>query len=413
MIAAEQVLRDAGIDATCTEEVNYFPGGPVYNRVCRPSDSLWRPDDPSGSGYISADILTRSDDPAYRQRMVEVARADIANIEKSLEASQDPDYLGDPATIAQMAQIAGRTYDQQVAYMRQVRAEVAAHSRPMTAAEQAFYNQQAQAAVEASPGYAEYQRSAAELRCSGMGSHPRPLRVRRHARAPAEDHESPGRHHHPPPDRRRPGLHRKAGSLVPEKGALPMRAALLLLALLPTAAAQLALTPSAPPVRPGQEVDVTISAGPGAAGLQWTLTVPAGYAIKTHSTSVAKKELHCNGAKCLLYGLNRDLIPAGPVALVRIGAPASASAGLVEIPLADVLAVTPNGDPLPATASTLSLRILAAHDLNGDGRTDGVDLLLMTDQILGRSACATADLNGDGRCDLYDAGILIRGGTQP
>lgn len=161
VLEAERLLREAGIDATCTEEVSYYPGGAVYNRVCRPAGSQWDPNDPSGSGYISADILTRSSDPAYQQRMVEVARQNIADIERSLEESQSPDYMGDPATIAQMAQIAGRTYDEQVAFMRQVRAEVAAHSRPMTAAEQTLYNQQAAAAVQSSPGYAAYQQAAA------------------------------------------------------------------------------------------------------------------------------------------------------------------------------------------------------------------------------------------------------------
>jgi hypothetical protein len=58
------------------------------------------------------------------------------------------------------------------------------------------------------------------------------------------------------------------------------------------------------------------------AGLQWTFRlapgldivgVEAGKAVKK-----AGKTLVCNGAKCIVYGLNRTTIPNGPIAVLKI-----------------------------------------------------------------------------------------------
>lgn len=58
------------------------------------------------------------------------------------------------------------------------------------------------------------------------------------------------------------------------------------------------------------------------AGLQWTfrlapgldiVAIEAGKAVKK-----AGKTLVCNGARCLVYGLNRTTIPNGPIAVLKI-----------------------------------------------------------------------------------------------
>jgi hypothetical protein len=58
------------------------------------------------------------------------------------------------------------------------------------------------------------------------------------------------------------------------------------------------------------------------AGLQWTFSLPPGLDIvgieAGKAVKKAGKTLVCNGAKCLVYGLNRTTIPNGPVALVKI-----------------------------------------------------------------------------------------------
>ena len=72
--AAEQVLRDMGYqNADCYEEVLFFPGSPVYNRVCSPD---------GGSGYLGADIITNMSQASefHRNLVEDIVRADIANV---------------------------------------------------------------------------------------------------------------------------------------------------------------------------------------------------------------------------------------------------------------------------------------------------------------------------------------------
>lgn len=174
--------------------------------------------------------------------------------------------------------------------------------------------------------------------------------------------------------------------------------------------AQVALVPSANSVRPGQEVDVVISVSSGASsGLQWSLSLPANYVLKGSASTAPEKTLSCHLEKCVLVGLNKTAIAAGVVATQKVAVPASAAPGVVEIPMSEVYAVDLNGMPLTITGQMLSLRVLASHDLNGDGRTDAVDLLIVTNQILGLSPCSSGDLDGDGKCTIHDAGVVVRG----
>jgi hypothetical protein len=67
------------------------------------------------------------------------------------------------------------------------------------------------------------------------------------------------------------------------------------------------------------------------AGLQWEFKLPPGLDIVEVEAGQAVKEsgktLVCNGAKCLVYGLNRTTIPNGPIAVVKIKVDQSLAGG--------------------------------------------------------------------------------------
>ena len=58
------------------------------------------------------------------------------------------------------------------------------------------------------------------------------------------------------------------------------------------------------------------------AGLQWEFSLPPGMQIdeieEGKAAKKAGKTLVCNGAKCLIYGLNRATIPNGQIAIAKI-----------------------------------------------------------------------------------------------
>ena len=58
------------------------------------------------------------------------------------------------------------------------------------------------------------------------------------------------------------------------------------------------------------------------AGLQWTFGLPPGLDIigidPGKAVNEAGKTLVCNGAKCIVYGMNRKTIPNGPIAILKI-----------------------------------------------------------------------------------------------
>jgi hypothetical protein len=58
------------------------------------------------------------------------------------------------------------------------------------------------------------------------------------------------------------------------------------------------------------------------AALQWIFKLPPGLDIERieagEAVKTAGKTLVCNGAKCIVYGLNRTTIPNGPVAIVKV-----------------------------------------------------------------------------------------------
>ena len=103
-----------------------------------------------------------------------------------------------------------------------------------------------------------------------------------------------------------------------------------------------------------------------------------------------------------------NTIANGPLAQYVVAVPANATIGAAQIPLSNLLSGTADGIFIPTTSGpTYSVTVLALTDLNGDGKTDILDLQLLIPQIVGTSACSN-DLNGDSKCDLLDALILIR-----
>ena len=170
-------------------------------------------------------------------------------------------------------------------------------------------------------------------------------------------------------------------------------------------------------VRPGQQITLSlgeVATGGNPAGVQWAITLPgSGWtasATAGAATTAVSKTLFCNsvGTFCLIVGLNPNTIANGPVAQYVVSVPANATTGTAQIPLSNLLSGNADGIFIPATSGpTYSVTVLALTDLNGDGKTDILDLQLLIPQIVGTSACSN-DLNGDSKCDLLDALILIR-----
>lgn len=106
------------------------------------------------------------------------------------------------------------------------------------------------------------------------------------------------------------------------------------------------------------------------AGLQWEFKLPAGMQIEDieegKAVKKAGKTIVCNGAKCLVYGLNRTTIPNGQVAVAKIrvaqsldGAKGSAQFGYQSqsrdkkenVQIADVVATSVDGKAIKVVAS--------------------------------------------------------------
>jgi hypothetical protein len=190
---------------------------------------------------------------------------------------------------------------------------------------------------------------------------------------------------------------------------------------LPLMAQNVTLTPSvgvvlsSATVKPGGTVTVSviytdISPSVNVAGLQWTLSLPSGQmappTVGTVATA-ASKTLNCNGFKCLVVGVNANVIGSGTVAQAVITAPTTPGPYIVA-------AINVVGANLSANAVTLTtlpgatFTVTTPTDVNGDGKVDITDLQLDISQILGLTACGLGDVNGDGSCDVLDAEAIIK-----
>lgn len=194
-----------------------------------------------------------------------------------------------------------------------------------------------------------------------------------------------------------------------------MKLVLSLVVFLPLCVAQTLTLTGPTNVRPGQTADVTATlTGTGAVGLQWFVAIPAPLGAATATTPVSDKTLHrsTDGTINLLVGLNVTPIAPGAVARYALAIPANAPKGIYQMPLTGLLAANADGEAITLTSgAAYTLRVLARSDLNGDGLTNGVDLTLMIDQVLGRTACAD-DQTGDVKCNLLDVLAIVRDALQ-
>lgn len=93
---------------------------------------------------------------------------------------------------------------------------------------------------------------------------------------------------------------------------------------------------------------------PDAAGIQWTLGVPGGYAAVPAAGpagTAAGKELACAAALCLLVALpnalNLNLIASGTVATYKLSIPLGTAGQTIRLPLSGLLGASPAGLSVP------------------------------------------------------------------
>ncbi len=189
---------------------------------------------------------------------------------------------------------------------------------------------------------------------------------------------------------------------------------------------QPAITLSGPPsVRAGQPITITATltngASPTAAGISLAIPSQLTGVTAALNPAITSKTLYCStGALyCIAMGataasVNAAAIPDGPL-WSWTGTVTPGSTG----PL--VFAVAPGNGAVQLLSGSqqlvtvtppvsLSIPIVSACDLNGDGKVDGADLVLLVNWIIGRvtpPAGQTCDVNGDGRCDLADLGVIF------
>jgi hypothetical protein len=124
------------------------------------------------------------------------------------------------------------------------------------------------------------------------------------------------------------------------------------------------------------------------------------------ASTAASKTVACNAAKCLVYGVNQNVIGAGQVATIAIPIPAGATPGSTSFSLSVVLGADKNANSITlTTGAALPVTILAIADINGDGVVDVTDVNLMAAQVL--SGTCADDPKADGQCNLFDVLTVV------
>jgi hypothetical protein len=115
--------------------------------------------------------------------------------------------------------------------------------------------------------------------------------------------------------------------------------------------------------------------------------------------------------------LNADAT-AGSVAGISLavvqGAPTAVWSELTFGNLRQIYTKQWNGTAWTGTSGNGAPPTLSSCDLNGDGKIDGSDVTLATNQALGIQPCSTADLQGIGQCTVVGVQRVITaslGGT--
>jgi hypothetical protein len=174
-------------------------------------------------------------------------------------------------------------------------------------------------------------------------------------------------------------------------------------------------------VRPGEAVTVSVSlAGTSAAyAFGWTMAKPAGVtmAATAGAASIAAQKTVIEGptGKLIGYGINANPIQPGELAKYTFTVPATAVGGsTLTFSVTEALGATLTGTAIPVAAvAPLAVRVLKSQDANGDGKVDGVDVLITAHQVVGLAACdARGDVNKDSKCDLIDTQIVVNAALE-
>jgi len=207
-----------------------------------------------------------------------------------------------------------------------------------------------------------------------------------------------------------------------------MKAIALLLLLSASVFAQtLTLAVSPVNVAPGGTATVSINftdtaPSSNTAGLQWNLTLPAGFTVAAGTVGAAgtsaQKVLSCVGLTCILAGtdgatgtsnfqLNTTAIGSGTVATFPLTVPANATVGANSLSLASIFGASTTGLNVALTTSPAILTVLSKYDLNSDGAVNLADVTIALNQATGAAPCANADVNGDGKCNVLDVLLVV------
>jgi len=189
-----------------------------------------------------------------------------------------------------------------------------------------------------------------------------------------------------------------------------MKLTAFLLAALTVAAQSLVPSAAQNTVTAGKPLTITAaytSGGTfGAAALEWSLGAGTGVIgawTAGASATAAGKSVTCStaGTVCVLAGLNTNILATGPVASTTVTFPAATRGSqAIAISGASGADAVPNG--FTVSGNTINVTVTSPFDLDGSGKVDAADLILVIQQILGITPCTTADFDGDGKCDVVD-----------
>ncbi len=182
--------------------------------------------------------------------------------------------------------------------------------------------------------------------------------------------------------------------------------------LFPALAISQTITLTGPPARSGQPSSITVTlagTSASAAAVQWFLPVQPGMAAAISPALAALgKTLICQSPAaifgCILSG-GVAAIPDGALAAITLPAPAAA----VPLPLTRLLGVNPAGDGPDiqlTSGAAYTLTPLSPCDINGDGKTDLLDIRNIIDQLEGVIPMSS-DLSSDGKTSLVDLQRVI------
>lgn len=162
----------------------------------------------------------------------------------------------------------------------------------------------------------------------------------------------------------------------PGIGRTPLAVVLCLAILVPMeAAAQTALISNGNASgNAGTSVDLTVAFTPGATGistLQFDLTYPSALAFVSTTTGSAadaagksaSSSTITGGIRVLIFGLNQNVIGAGPIAIVRPAIAPGTAPQVLPVTISGITASDPDANPVPATGSNGSVTVTQSGDV--------------------------------------------------